>query len=190
MNGLLKTRLDRCFAGITARQVTNFYFRRAFVVTNPTHYATLQFRHQRDDGCIVYLNGREMFRNNMPGGVVTATTFASGTAGSAADALLFRTNVLSATNLVVGTNVLAAEVHQVSATSSDIGWEMEVQGLPEGAPPRVDIVPLGSDAVLYWRDGTYRLQEADVVTGPWREASPVSPSASPINGTRFYRLVK
>lgn len=174
----------------TSRQVTNFYFRRTFVATNPAEFATLQFRHQRDDGCVVYLNGREMFRNNMAPGPVTANTFASGTASSSSDALQFRTNILSATNLLAGTNVIAAEVHQATATSSDIGWEMELQALPEPAPPRINVVLLGADAVLYWNSPIYSLEEADVVTGPWRTASPSSPSASPATGTRFFRLKK
>jgi len=174
----------------TSRQVTNFYFRRTIVVTNPAEFATLQFRHQRDDGCIVYLNGREMFRNNMAPGPVTANTFASGTAGSSADALQFRTNVLSATNLIIGTNIIAAEVHQATATSSDIGWEMELQGSPESGAPRVHIVLLGADAVLYWNGPGYILEEADIVTGPWQPAADSSPSASPATGTRFFRLRK
>ena len=37
----------------------------------------------RDDGAVVYVNGQEAYRTNMPGGTVTATTpAASTTAGS------------------------------------------------------------------------------------------------------------
>jgi hypothetical protein len=139
---------------------------------------------------VVYLNGQEMFRNNMAAGAVTANTFSSGTASSSADALQFRTNVLSATNLIAGTNVIAAEVHQATSTSSDIGWEMELQAMPEPPSPRINVVLLGADAVLYWNTPGYSLEEADVVTGPWRPASLSSPSASPATGTRFFRLKK
>jgi hypothetical protein len=184
-------RYVQLFGTNTTRQVTNFYFRRAFTVTNPAAYSTLQFRYQRDDGCVVYLNGGEVFRNNMANGTVTATTFASGTASSSADALGFWTNLIPVTNLVAGLNVIAAEVHQATATSSDIGWDLELQGLGATPPPRVNLVPFGGDAVLYWNDPTFGLEEADDVTGPWRSATPSnSPSTSVISSNRFFRLKK
>ena len=125
----------------------------------------------------------------MPAGVVTAITLASATVSGAPAALTFYTNVLSATNLVAGTNFLAVEVHQSSTTSSDIGWEMEVSGLPL-PPPRLGLARLGTDVVLYWSDVTFGLEEASDVTGPWT----IVPNGStptavlPVNGQRFYRL--
>ncbi len=173
----------------TTRLVTNFYFRRAFLAANPAAYTNLQFRYQRDDGCIVYLNGNEAFRNNMPAGVVTAITLASATVSGPAAALTFYTNVLSATNLLTGTNFLAVEVHQASTTSSDIGWEMEVSGLPL-PPPRLGLARLGTDVVLYWSDVTFGLEEASDVTGPWTTVPNGSTPTGvlPVNGQRFYRL--
>ena len=173
----------------TTRQVTNFYFRRAFLTANPAAYTNLQFRYQRDDGCIVYLNGIEAFRNNMPVSGVTAITLASATVSGPAAALTFYTNILSATNLVTGTNFLAVEVHQASTTSSDLGWEMEVSGLPL-PPPRLGLTRLGTDVVLYWSDVSFGLEEASDVTGPWttvpNAATPTG--VLPVNGQRFYRL--
>ena len=107
--------------------MTNFYFRRAIVVTNPAAYVSMQFRYQRDDGCIVYVNSNEVFRSNMPGGTVYATHFASTTVSGAPAALTLYTNTVSTTNFVAGTNVLAVEVHQSTATSSDIGWEIRLK---------------------------------------------------------------
>jgi hypothetical protein len=175
----------------TARQVTNYYFRRAITVTNPAAFATVQFRYQRDDGCIVYLNGNQIFTNNMSSPPYTANTFAAGTISGAAATLTFWTNTIPATNLLVGTNVIAVEVHQSTATSSDIAWHLEVVGLPAAQPPKINFTQLGADGVLYWNDGTFGLEEADYVTGPWRPATPTnSPSGSPMTGTRFFRLKK
>lgn len=170
----------------TSRQVTNFYFRRVITIPDPEQYSALQFRFQRDDGCVVYLNGGEMFRDAMPSGTITANTFASSTASDPADALAFRTNTIPATNLVAGDNIIAVSVHQASATSSDIGWDMEVSGLPAA---RLNLLPFGSEAVLFWSDAGYALEEADVVTGPWRSAVTTnSPVGTGMNGTRFFRL--
>ena len=174
----------------TARQITNYYFRREVVVTNPADFATIQFRYQRDDGCIVYLNSNEVFRNNMPGGAVSANTFASGTISGAPALTTYWTNIVAATNLRPGTNVIAVEVHQSTATSSDIAWEMELRGVPESGAARVNLAKLGGGAVLYWSDPAYALEEADLVTGPWRLASTNSPAGSPLTGDRFFRLKK
>jgi hypothetical protein len=190
----LGTTIRRYVSGTSGPQITNYYFRRSIVVTNPAAFVTLQFRYQRDDGCILYLNGSEIFRNNMANGTVYATNFAMATITPASETLRFWTNTLSATNLVAGTNVIAVEVHQSTATSSDIAWEMELGALPApsgSAGPRVNFSRLGGDAVLYWNDPTFGLEVADIVTGPWRPADATnSPSGSPISGTRFFRLRK
>ncbi|HTD66927.1 MAG TPA: hypothetical protein VK846_10405 [Candidatus Limnocylindria bacterium] len=178
----------------TTRQITNAYFRRSIVVTNPTDFATLQFRYQRDDGCIVYVNSNEVFRSNMPGDPITANTFASANISPNTTSLRFLTNNAAASFLRPGTNVIAVQVHQSGATSSDVVWDLELQALPAPvapAPPRVNLSRLGTDAVLYWNDATFGLEEADLVTGPWRPAMQTnSPSASAISSNRFFRLVK
>lgn len=174
----------------TSRQVTNFYFRRGFVASNLTDFASVQFRYQRDDGCILYLNGRELFRNNMTAGNVSANTFSSTTISSAAETLRFWTNVFSITNLVEGTNLVAVEVHQASATSSDSVWDLEIAGL---LPPAttLKIRRLGAEVVVTWPDASFSLQEAENVNGPWRPA-PVtnSPAVLPLTAHRFYRVTK
>src|SRR5206468_2242977 len=98
---------------------TNYYFRRAIVVTNNlADFAAVQFRYQRDDGCILYLNEAQLFTNNMPPPPITFMTFASSTISGAAETQRFWTNTFPATVLRPGTNVIAVEVHQSTATSS------------------------------------------------------------------------
>ncbi len=173
----------------TTRQITNAYFRRSIVVTNPGEFATLQFRYQRDDGCIVYLNSNEVFRSNMPGDPITANTFASANVSPNTTSLRFLTNNVTASRLLPGTNVITARVHQSGATSSDIVWDMELQGIP-ATPARVNLSRLGSEAVLYWGDAAFALEEADVVTGPWRPAATNSPLGTTISSNRFFRLAR
>lgn len=182
------TTIRRFLPGSTTVQITNFYFRRAILATNPTDFATIQFRYQRDDGCILYLNEAEMFRNNMPSGPVDYRTFATNTITPQSETLRFWTNSFAASLLRPGTNVIAVEVHQATATSSDIAWEMELQGVNPPPPVRVNIARLGGDAAVYWNDASFGLQEADQVDGPWRPAATSSPVGEPITGTRFFRL--
>jgi hypothetical protein len=129
----------------TNRFVTT-YFRRAFPVANPAAFASLSLRVQRDDGIIVYLNGAEVFRNNMPTGAVIYTTFASTPVNDADETNFFATTI-SANALPAGTNVLAVEVHQANATSSDLGFDLELLGLGN-LPPVVNISSPGNGTTL------------------------------------------
>lgn len=189
----LGTTINRFVTGGSGPQITNFYFRRSINVTNPGAYSTIQFRYQRDDGCIVYLNSNEVFRSNMPAGSVTATNFASTTVSGIPAALTFYTNTMSATNLLAGTNVLAVEVHQSTFNSSDLGWEMELTGLPASSQTRVNISRLGPSAVLYWTDPTFTLEHTTEVANPasWVPGGAASPVAfDPADSRRFFRLKK
>src|SRR5207253_2793104 len=50
------------------------YFRRAFTILDPTVVSALAMQVRREDGVIVYLNGSEIYRNNMPTGPVNYLT--------------------------------------------------------------------------------------------------------------------
>jgi hypothetical protein len=186
------TTIRRYLSGTSGPQFTNYYFRRMITVANPADFATIQFRYQRDDGCIVYLNGNAIITNNMPSGPVNSVTFAATTISPATETQRFWTNTFPATVLQPGANLIAAEVHQASATSSDIAWEMELQGLPAPSPVQVNISRLGGNAVIYWSDGTYRLEQStEVNEGAWTPAGTASPvSANPTDPQRFFRLRK
>lgn len=108
----------------TDRYITT-YFRKAFEVVNPAAFQNLALRLLRDDGAIVYLNGVEVFRSNMPAGTVTSSTLASTAVGGTDESAYFQTNV-SPSQLVAGTNVLAVELHQIAANSSDISFDLEL----------------------------------------------------------------
>jgi hypothetical protein len=94
----------------SAKYITT-YFRRAFTVADPLLYQTLTLNILRDDGAVVYLNGTEVFRTNMPTGTIAYTTLANVTVGGA-DELAFVSASISPSLLVAGTNVLAVEIRQ------------------------------------------------------------------------------
>ena len=103
------------------------YFRRTFVVADPSVFTSLAVRLKRDDGGIVYLNGAEVFRENMPVGAISNLTLAATTAAD--DGTNFLTNAVSAALLLAGTNTLAVEIHQSAANSSDISFDLELTGV-------------------------------------------------------------
>lgn len=115
----------------TNRFITT-YFRRAFSVTNASAFNALTLRLLRDDGAVVYLNGVEVWRSNMPAGTIGFTTPAS-VAIAGADESTFVQTTISPSLLVNGTNVLAVELHQSSSTSSDISFDLQLIGSDSSA---------------------------------------------------------
>ena len=83
-----------------------------------------RFRYIIDDGMVLYLNGAEIHRYNMPAGVLNKSSKALADQNPAACV----TNVsIPVKNLRAGVNVLAAAVHQSAAANSDtiFGLEMD-----------------------------------------------------------------
>jgi hypothetical protein len=110
-----------------------YYFRRTFDIPNPALVERLIFQLKRDDGAVIYINGLEYYRSNMPAGSITSTTLASADATGLDEQQAFITTVL-ASGLVAGPNVIAVEVHQSSPTSSDIGLDLHLTAAGDTAP--------------------------------------------------------
>jgi hypothetical protein len=88
-------------------------------------YAKLRFK--RDDGAVIYVNGVEVGRSNMPTGMILDTTKASTGLGST-KANSIQELVIPASLLTVGENVIAVEVHQYTAGStSDLLWDAQLE---------------------------------------------------------------
>ena len=119
---------------INNRHITS-WFRHAWLVDDPGAFSSLQLRLLRDDGAVVYLNGTEVARQNMPAGSITAVTLASAAVGGADETTFFNTSV-SAGALVAGTNIIAVEIHQATTNSSDVSFDLQLIGLSgsAGAP--------------------------------------------------------
>jgi hypothetical protein len=96
------------------------YFRRQFGVDTGT-LGTVTLQLKRDDGAVVYLNGAEIVRSNMPSGTISSSTLAND-AGNTEDQFL--SFAVPASRFVNGTNTLAVEVHQASRSSSDISFDL------------------------------------------------------------------
>ena len=95
------------------------YFRKEFFVENILGVESLVLKVLRDDGVVVYLNGEEVMRDNMPFGDIYHYTEASSSI-SFSNEEEFIVWTLPASQIIVGDNLLAVEIHQVSETSSDI----------------------------------------------------------------------
>src|SRR6266545_929315 len=134
------------YGPVATNKYVTTYFRRAFTVSNPASVTDLTVSVQRDDGAVVYLNGVEVFRSNMPAGSINYLTLASTVVGNA-DETTFYSQAVNPSLLVSGTNVLAVEIHQANAPSSDIIFDLELSGL--GFPPnQAPSVNAGADQII------------------------------------------
>ena len=101
---------------------------------------SLKLRHGFDDGAVVYLNGTEVLRVNMPAGVIDASTLALG--GLDIDNLSADTTLPTGA-LVSGSNRISVEVHQQSFGSSDtvfgVELDVEIAGVDPDAGPMLSI---------------------------------------------------
>lgn len=97
-----------------------YYFRTSVLLSNTPAITSLVFSNLIDDGAVFYLNGVEVKRVGMGDGPVTYTTLASREVGDATAFDVFSLSGPVLARLREGDNVIAAEVHQATAASSDV----------------------------------------------------------------------
>ena len=109
----------------TAKNLSCYYFRRTLQLSKqPASNVPVQLNWTADDGFVIYVNGTEAGRYNMPSGTPTYSTAASTYADGNPDS---GTMELSASLFNLGTNIIAVEVHNNQPSSSDILWQGELK---------------------------------------------------------------
>ena len=115
---------------------TTHYFRTTFESDTPSARTALALDLAVDDGAVVWLNGTEVHRHNMPEGPVTYGTRA---VTEVSDTPLLTGIRLPADALVPGRNVLAIEVHQAAPADT---------GMVFGAGLTATTTPAGLEALV------------------------------------------
>jgi subtilisin-like proprotein convertase family protein len=138
------------FGGVANRKHITYYFRQSFLLENSGGFSNLTVHLMRDDGGVVYLNGTEVFRSNMPTGAVVFGTLANGAVNKLNESTFF-TNNINPSLLRNGTNWVAVEIHQSAPESSDISFDLALTGIQFSSPiiitqPRDLSVSAGSRA--------------------------------------------
>lgn len=110
----------------TGNKYITTYFRKTINIPNPALYANFIMNILRDDGVVVYVNGTEVFRENMPAGPIAHATLANGACADDGNTVIPVT--LPSSAFIVGNNTIAVEIHQDLITSSDISFDMELKG--------------------------------------------------------------
>lgn len=159
------------YGGNPALKFITTYFRSGFSAPPEWTITNLTFRLLRDDGAVVWLNGKELYRSNMPGGLITFTSISSGTVDGANEDTFFN-SVFTITN-VAPTNLVGVEIHQRQADSSDISFDLEVVGTGYIAvitPPELNIalLPTGEIQITWPVSYTgWQLYSSADLPGTW-----------------------
>jgi hypothetical protein len=101
------------------------WFRTTFSVTDPSAVRWLSLRLLRDDGAIVYLNGAEAARFDLPRTGVLASTYASFNVDQENERF-FESTSLDPRLLQSGVNTIAVELHNSGPTSTDLSFDLEL----------------------------------------------------------------
>jgi hypothetical protein len=162
------------------------YFRTYFNISAVGTYSNLTVHLLRDDGAVVYLNGVEVFRNNMPAGAVNyGTTARRNLDGDDESSIAQR--VVPASVLVNGLNTLAVEVHQAEGGSDDLSFALELIGhrTGENQPPSANssFVSVEND-----RSVSFTLDASDPDSDPLSFTILSSPLHGSLSGTGADRV--
>jgi len=115
------------YGGDSGNKYITYLFRLHFQVEDSENWDELIVDLIRDDGAIVYLNGHQIVSSNMPENVDFYTLALRGV--DAEDETRYFSYSVSAEYLVSGANTLAVEVHQISAGSSDLTFNLGLRAI-------------------------------------------------------------
>ena len=126
-SGPIATNID-VQAGQT-RAITS-YHRAQFNVANPGSFSSFALSTRSDDGLVVYVNGTEVRRVNLPAGAITRTTYATA-APSTASAIANPVTVDIPPNLIQqGSNTIAVEVHSNYRSTPNTSMAVTIEARP------------------------------------------------------------
>ena len=111
------------------RHIT-YYFRHLFQVPLSFEFDRLELTLQGDDSAVVYLNGLEVTRSNLPPSTITYRTRAA-EPGMNTDEFIVSELPLSL--LDSGENLIAVEVHQLDRRSATTRFDLSLKGFPKAA---------------------------------------------------------
>lgn len=180
----------------------SIYFRKTITIPNINVFSSLALHVRYDDGAVVYVNGAEVARVNMPTVPIAHSTVASTALDNITDTI-----VLPFSAFVNGNNTIAVEVHQRSNKSDDLSFDASLLGtnLPTAntvSSSSADLqLPSGNNTIkfarLYWGgrinndvlaavpDTLRRIKIRKGTTGGYTyiQAAPANTDVYPIPGT-------
>lgn len=189
---------------------TTYYFRKTFSFAGDPAFTQLQINAVIADGAVVYLNGVEVHRQNVPAGALQFSTPASSDVTSPGYTGRI---TIPAGSLVSGQNVLAVELHQASGSVDTplFGTELFSTPLPEppvtlafsefssptNNPFFVEIHNYGSTPFALTNytlrhdgavDHTYNFPATSLAPGAYLAVTAPNLGFTPVSGDKFYLI--
>lgn len=124
------------------------YFRQSFSAPDTQNDISLSARLRSDDGAVVYLNGVEVYRHNLPAGEIAYQTSALTPIEGENETVAIAFDVPGAL-LRPGSNVVAIEVHQYTGSLNPVAyWSFDEDSAPwRDTFGGNDLVPTGANII-------------------------------------------
>ncbi|MFV0252598.1 MAG: hypothetical protein ACK5H2_04610, partial [Beutenbergiaceae bacterium] len=113
----------------SAEQPVSTIYRRTFTIEDPAEFTDVVLTTHADDGIVIYLNGTEINRTNMPNGTLTATSYATASPSSHSALAAPVTMSVPVSLLRPGTNVITASVHLNYLDTADSSFVVSLTGV-------------------------------------------------------------
>ncbi|HEY0552543.1 MAG TPA: metallophosphoesterase family protein [Verrucomicrobiae bacterium] len=135
------------------------YFRAHVFLDEPSSFSSMTLNLIRDDGAVVYVNGTEVLRDNMPEDVSYFTYALTGLVFPDENSPISVT--VNSSLFVEGDNVIAVEIHQFEPASPDLSFDMEIVGETGGGGGNPAVlrgpylqVGTSTNIIVRWRTGS------------------------------------
>lgn len=197
---------DKVFAtaigyGSSTNKFPTTYLRRSIVVPANVTFTNLVLRLAQRGGSVVWLNGQELWRTNLPTGPIAYTNLALPYSSSFDGPYQFNAIKVDAAKLLPGTNVLAEELHLLSPSIASAGFDLELIGRGFRVPPSLSLTQSGTNLVFAWSadSGGFRLYSStnlgatnwiSNITALQTNAGQLVVTQAIENGAKFFRLQK
>ena len=191
------------YGTVSTNKNPTIYFRHTFVASPDIAFTNLVLRLAQRGGTLVWLNGQELWRTNLPAGPIVYTNFATPYSANIDSAYQFNPVNVDAAQLLPGTNVLAAELHLLSRSIGSAGIDLELlgTGYPETLPA-LSCQLNGTNLIFTWPaasgSGFALYSSTNIPSTSWAAVNPpaqtndgllvVTQALDP--GNRFFRLQK
>lgn len=139
------------------------YFLKTVSIADPALFSNFILSYSYDDGIVIYVNGHEVVRGNMPAGTITSASPAL-----SANLTTNETFSISSAYFNHGDNIIAVEIHQDAANSSNCYFDMAMKGIGRStynSSSATLTLPPGNNTIkfarLYWGG---RIDHSAIVT--------------------------
>lgn len=106
------------------KHISKYFKKRIFINKK---YGGFEIKIQKDDGAVVYINGKEIIKDNMPNSTITNTTLAMSTIKNDAEHE-FTQHFFDYSIFNEGENIISVSIHQAYEKSSDCIFSLELIG--------------------------------------------------------------